>query len=47
MEKTRQKKTLLHDDGKTYYTKATERKVFFVMTLIMLVWGILSKLGLL
>ena len=41
-----QKKILLHENGKIYFSKKTERKVFFVLTLIMLLWGIITKLGL-
>lgn len=37
---------LTYEDGKIYFSKATERKVFFVLTLLMLVLGIFSKLGL-
>lgn len=39
-------KAFLHEDGKTYFSKSTERKFFFFLTLVMMVWGILSKLGL-
>jgi len=31
-------------NGKLYYSKKTERNVFFVMTLVMLVLGILAKM---
>lgn len=33
-------------DGKIYFTKETERRVFFVMTLIMLIFGIMYRIGL-
>ena len=42
-----QRKALLHDSGKTYFTKKTERKFLFVLTFIMLLLGVLAKLGLL
>ena len=41
-----QEKILLHKNGKLYFSKKTERKVFFVLTLIMLLWGVFTKLGL-
>jgi len=40
------KKGLLHAKGVTYFDRKTERKIFFVLTLIMLLLGIFSKLGL-
>ena len=41
-----QKKTLLHENGKIYFTRETERKFYFVLTIIMLLLGILAKAGL-
>lgn len=41
------KKTFYHRDGVTYFDKKTERVIFFVLTLAMLVWGVLTKLGVL
>ena len=35
------------EDGKIYFSKKTERTIFFIMTLAMLIWGILTKVGLL
>ena len=40
------KKGLLHAKGITYFDRKTERKFFFVVTLIMLLLGIFAKLGL-
>jgi hypothetical protein len=40
------KKGLFHANGVTYFDRKTERKVFFVITLIMLLLGVLAKLGL-
>jgi hypothetical protein len=36
----------MYKDGKLYFKKESEQKIFFVLTLIMLGLGILSKLGL-
>jgi len=33
-------------NGKLYFDKKTERNFFFYLTLMMLLWGILVKLGL-
>ena len=40
------KKALFHDEGITYFDRKTERKIFFVLTLIMLGLGVFAKLGL-
>jgi len=40
-----QKKPFFHSNGITYFDRKTERTIFFVLTIIMLVWGIFSKLG--
>jgi len=42
----KQKKIILYDKGKFYYSKKTERKFYFVLTIIMLLIGILTKIGL-
>ena len=39
------KKAFFYSKGVTYFTKKTERTLFFVLTLIMLIWGILTKYG--
>ena len=39
------KKAFFYSKGVTYFTKKTERTLFFVLTLIMLFWGILTKFG--
>ena len=41
-----QKKRFFHSEGVTYFDKQTERTIFFILTLIMLGWGVLFKLGL-
>ncbi|MDY6878796.1 MAG: hypothetical protein V2J25_14050 [Desulfatiglans sp.] len=44
MEK--QKKTWIREEGKIYFTRETEKRIFFGLTLIMLLLGILAKIGL-
>ena len=41
-----QKKRFFHSEGVTYFDKQTERTIFFILTLIMLGWGVLAKFGL-
>ena len=38
-------KRLHHEQGRTYFTRETERKLFFIMTVAMLVSGIFVKIG--
>jgi hypothetical protein len=40
---TDSKKALFHSKGVTYFDKKTERTFFFVLTIIMLIWGIFAK----
>ena len=40
-----QKKTLLYSKGVTYFNKKTERSFFFILTIIMLIWGVFAKFG--
>lgn len=40
-------KTFYHAKGITYFNKKTERVFFFVLTLLMLLWGLLAKFGIL
>ncbi len=40
-------KVILYKDGKIYFSKKTERKLFFLLTIIMLIAGIFAKLDLL
>lgn len=42
---TGSKKGFFHSKGITYFDKKTERTIFFILTIIMLLWGILTKLG--
>jgi hypothetical protein len=39
------RRTLFHSGGRTYFTKKTERTFFFVLTIIVLLWGIIVKYG--
>jgi len=41
------KPRFFHRRGVTYFTRATERRFFFALTLVMLVLGIFVKLGIL
>jgi len=41
------KKALFHSKGITYFSKKTERTIFFILTILMLLWGVLTKLGIL
>lgn len=38
---------VLHSKGITYFGKRAERGFFFALTLIMLLWGLAEKFGLL
>ena len=40
-----QKKPFVHEKGVTWFDKGTERRIFFILTMIMLVWGIVTKVG--
>ena len=42
---TSKKIRFVHSNGVTRFSKETERRIFFILTLIMLVWGILTKVG--
>ncbi len=37
------KKHFMHKKGVTWFHKETERFIFFILTMIMLLWGILTK----
>ncbi|MBG0788927.1 MAG: hypothetical protein H0S80_00345 [Desulfovibrionaceae bacterium] len=36
------KKSFVHKDGVTYFTKQTEQRVLFLLTLAMLIWGVVD-----
>lgn len=40
-----QKKPLFYSKGMTYFSKKTERTFFFILTIIMMIWGVLVKFG--
>ncbi|MEA3231340.1 MAG: hypothetical protein U9Q05_06260 [Thermodesulfobacteriota bacterium] len=42
----KENKPLIFENGKVYFSKETERKFYFLLTLIMLLAGILYKVGL-
>ena len=39
------KKAFFYSKCVTFFTKKTERALFFILTIIMLIWGIFTKLG--
>ena len=39
------KKAFFYAKGVTHFTKKTERTLFFILTIIMLIWGIFAKFG--
>jgi hypothetical protein len=43
----RQKKAFYHLRGITYFDKRIERTFFFILTILMLICGIIAKLGML
>lgn len=45
-KKINSKKGVVHANGVTFFDRKTERKFFFVLTLIMLLLGVFAKLGL-
>ena len=41
------KKHIRYDSGRLYFSDKVERRLFFLMTIVMLFWGVLIKIGLL
>ena len=41
------KKIMIHKQGKTYFSAATERNFYFFLTIVMLMIGFCVKIGLL
>jgi len=39
-------KLLHHENGRTYFSRKSERRLFFILTVMMLAAGILTKIGL-
>ena len=46
-ERHGKRRALFHSKGVTYFDKRTERTLFFILTLVFLLWGVIEKLGLL
>ncbi len=44
-QRTAGKRAFIHEKGVTRFGKETERRIFFILTLMMLVWGMVMKLG--
>ena len=40
--KNNEQRPFCHKAGVTYYTKRTERRVLFLLTLAMLTWGVID-----
>lgn len=36
------RREVMHKNGVTYFTKRAERRVLFLMTLAMLIWGVVE-----
>jgi len=45
MEEPKKQKAFHQEKGITYFSRKTERTLFFVLTLVMLAWGVLEMLG--
>ena len=41
-QEKKRKKFFVHEKGVTYFTKQTERRVLFIMTMVMLIWGVVE-----
>ena len=39
------KKPFLHEKGVTWFDKGTERRIFFILTMMMLLWGLVTKIA--
>lgn len=39
----KKKRVLIHSGGVTYFSKQTERTFFFILTIIMVVWTIITR----
>lgn len=40
-------KPMVYREGRLYFTRRMERRIFFGLTLLMLAWGVLVRLGIL
>ena len=45
-EKKRSEKMVQYKNGKIYFSRVLERKVFFILTVMMLLWGLFTRAGL-
>jgi len=43
--KTAQQKRVQYKNGKVYFSRETERKFFFILTIVMLLLGLIAKAG--
>jgi len=43
--KAKKRRALFHSKGITYFDKKTERALFFILTLVFLIWGLVEKIG--
>jgi hypothetical protein len=41
----RKKRRFLHEKGVTWFDRGTERRIFFILTLVMLAWGIVTMVA--
>lgn len=41
-ETTTRERAFVHKNGVTYFSKQTERRILFVLTVLMLVWGVVE-----
>jgi hypothetical protein len=47
LAKEEKKLLFYHENGKTYFSRSTERLIFFVLTLVVVLITLLAKLGVL
>ena len=45
-EKDRLKKMIQYKSGKIYFSRQTERALYFILTILMLLLGLFAKVGL-
>ncbi|MGE4291841.1 MAG: hypothetical protein AB7E32_06480 [Desulfovibrio sp.] len=41
-ESIRRVKRFRYENGRLYFSKQTERSIFFVLTVVMLIWGVIE-----
>ncbi|MEZ7197845.1 hypothetical protein [Pseudodesulfovibrio karagichevae] len=41
-EDSEQKDGFVHENGVTYFSKRTERRILFVLTMAMMLWGVVE-----